>query len=94
MLKAISNTSPLLYLHRIQTLDLFPGIFDTLLTTSEVRRELHKGRQRGYDCPDISRFDWIEVADARSMTSEWLALDLGPGEVIRPWPWFFDNPGI
>jgi len=91
MLKAISNASPLLYLHRIQALDLFPGIFGTLLTTPEVSRELLEGRQRGYECPDISRLDWIEVVKA-PMSSEWLALDLGPGE-ISVMTLAFDKPG-
>ncbi|MFP4325474.1 MAG: DUF3368 domain-containing protein [Desulfonatronovibrio sp.] len=92
MLKAISNTSPLLYLHRIKALDLCPGIFDKLLTTPEVSRELLEGRQLGYNCPDISRLEWIEIVEARSMPSEWFALDLGPGE-ISAMALAFDKPG-
>ena len=37
MSKAISNTSPLLYLYRIGAIDWLPSLFDEVWTTEAVR---------------------------------------------------------
>jgi predicted nucleic acid-binding protein len=54
MPKAISNTSPLLYLYRIATIDRLPELFDEVWIPAAVADELEEGRQKGYDVPDPS----------------------------------------
>jgi len=80
MPEAISNTSPLLYLYRIGALDWLPRLFDEVWVPTAVVTELKEGQRKGYDVPIPSRYAWLQVVDPRSMPSEWLALDLGPGE--------------
>src|SRR5215216_397628 len=81
MLKAISNTSPLLYLYRIGVIDWLPNLFDEVWTPEAVKNELLAGRSKGYDVPAPTDYPWLHVVDPKSMPSEWLALDLGVGEI-------------
>src|ERR1700686_676743 len=81
MPEAITNTSPLLYLHRIGTLTWLRELFSAIVVPSAVVRELQEGRERGYNVPDPSEHAWLEVAVPAAVPSEWLALDLGPGEL-------------
>jgi len=91
MLKAISNTSPLLYLYRIGVIDWLPNLFDEVWTPEAVKNELMAGRSKGYDVPDPTDYPWLHVVDPKSMPSEWLALDLGVGE-IAPMALALENP--
>jgi predicted nucleic acid-binding protein len=52
MSKAISNTSPLLYLHRIGVLNWLPRLFTEVWISKGVVVELKEGQQRGYDVPN------------------------------------------
>lgn len=52
MPKAISNTSPLLYLHRLGTLGWLPALFDEVWIPHAVVAELQEGKDRGYGVPD------------------------------------------
>jgi predicted nucleic acid-binding protein len=52
MPKAISNTSPLLYLYRIGGIGWLPKLFDEIWMPEAVRNELQAGRSKGYDVPD------------------------------------------
>lgn len=81
MHQAISNTSPLLYLYRIGIIDWFPHIFSQIWTPNAVVHELQESRQRGYDVPNPGDYAWLQVMEPRSVPSEWLALDLGAGEL-------------
>lgn len=81
MLKAISNTSPLLYLYRIEAINWLPELFDEVWIPEAVRNELSAGRSKGYDVPNTEDYPWLSVVDPKSMPSEWLALDLGIGEI-------------
>ena len=81
MPEAISNTSPLLYLYRIGVLGWLPKLFSEVWTPNAVVRELREGRQRGYDVPNPSDYDWLKIVEPRSVPSEWLTLDLGMGEL-------------
>jgi predicted nucleic acid-binding protein len=81
MSNAISNTSPLLYLYRIGAIQLLPKLFDEIWIPDAVKEELLTGKDRGYDVPVPADFEWLRVVNPKSMPSEWLALDLGPGEV-------------
>jgi predicted nucleic acid-binding protein len=77
----VSNTSPLLYLYRIGTLDLLPRLFSKVWTSPAVSRELREGERRGHDVPDLQSFSWLEITEPRAIPSQWLALDLGAGEL-------------
>ena len=81
MLKAISNTSPLLYLYRIEAINWLPELFDEVWIPEAVRNELLAGRSKGYDVPNPEDYPWLSIVDPKSMPSEWLALDLGIGEI-------------
>jgi len=81
MPKAISNTSPLLYLYRIEAIEWLPKLFDEVWTPEAVKNELLAGRNKGYDVPDPTDYSWLNIVDPKSMPSEWLALDLGTGEI-------------
>jgi hypothetical protein len=50
--KAISNTSPLLYLHRCVGLAWLPRLFNLVLVPDAVVFELSEGGNRGFDVPN------------------------------------------
>ena len=81
MPEAISNTSPLLYLYRVDTLEWLPKLFNEIWAPNAVVMELQEGRRRGYEVPNPSDFDWLQIIAPRSVPSEWLTLDLGVGEL-------------
>jgi len=81
MLKAVSNTSPLLYLYRIGGIEWLPKLFDEVWTPEAVKNELKAGRSKGYDVPNPDDYSWLSVVSPKSTPSEWLALDLGVGEI-------------
>ena len=78
---AISDTSPLLYLHRIGTLDWLPKLFTEVWVPDAVLRELAEGQRTGYDVPNPNTHNWLTIVEPHLMPSEWLALDLGAGEL-------------
>lgn len=81
MADAISNTSPLLYLHRIGALSWLPQLFASVWIPGAVARELEAGRQKGHDAPAPAHLAWLTLVEPGLMPSEWLALDLGKGEL-------------
>lgn len=81
MPKAISNTSPLLYLYRIGGMEWLSALFDEVWIPTSVLGELKEGRRKGYDVPDPTDYHWLQVKSPSAMPYEWLALDLGPGEL-------------
>jgi len=81
MPKAISNTSPLLYLYRIGVIDWLPKLFDEVWIPSSVVNELKEGQRKGYDVPNPDDYRWLQVKNPHAMPSEWLSLDLGLGEL-------------
>ena len=80
MPEAISNTSPLVYLHRIASLEWLGRLFTSVWVPNAVVRELEEGKRRGWDVPDLGALSWFQTTDPSSTPSEWLALDLGAGE--------------
>jgi predicted nucleic acid-binding protein len=81
MPNAISNTSPLLYLYRIEVIEWLPRLFREFWIPSAVFDELKEGQREGYDVPNPSNFRWVKKVNPRVMPSEWLSLDLGAGEL-------------
>jgi predicted nucleic acid-binding protein len=49
MHNAISNTSPLLYLYRIDAIEWLPKLFGEIWTPRAVIDEVNEGRKQGYD---------------------------------------------
>lgn len=81
MLKAITNTSPLLYLYRADVIEWLPQLFGEIWTPKAVIEELNEGQRRGYDVPMQANYEWLKVVAPHSVPSEWLTLDLGLGEL-------------
>jgi predicted nucleic acid-binding protein len=81
MPNAISNTSPLLYLYRVNAIDWLPQLFEELWTPTAVINELIEGQRRGYDVPYPPNYAWLQVVEPQATPSEWLSLDLGTGEL-------------
>jgi predicted nucleic acid-binding protein len=81
MPEAITNTSPMLYLYRIGVLDWLPQLCDDIWMPRAVVDELQDGRRKGHDVPIPSAYAWLQVVEPRVVPSEWLALDLGAGEL-------------
>ncbi len=81
MPEAITNTSPLIYLHRVQALEWLPRLFEEIWTPQAVVDELSEGVRRRADSPDPSEVPWLQVVEPTSPPSEWLSSDLGPGEL-------------
>ncbi len=81
MPEAISNTSPLLYLYRIEGIGWLPELFGEVWVPEAVKSELEVGRGKGHDVPDTDDYSWLSIINPRSLPSEWLALNLGAGEI-------------
>ena len=92
MPKAISNTSPLLYLWRTHHLDWLPALFQEVWLPTAVVEELQEGRQKGYSVPDPSHHGWLQTVNPRYVPSEWLSRDLGRGE-LAAMALGLENPG-
>ena len=81
MLKAISNTSPLLYLYRIGGIQWLLRLFSEIWVPEAVKNELQEGQRKGYDVPNLDDYLWLNIVNPKSTPSEWLTLDLGTGEI-------------
>ena len=80
-MKGISDTSPLLYLYRIGGIEWLGELFEEVWVPMAVVAELAEGRRRGYDVPIPESYVWIQTVQPRVVPSEWLAADLGRGEL-------------
>lgn len=78
---AVSNTSPLIYLHRIGVFGWLPEMFGEIWIPDAVVNEFAEGRRRGYEVPDPANYKWLRVVEPENTPSEWLSLDLGYGEL-------------
>ena len=78
------DTSPLLYLYRIDQLTLLHRQFDRVLVPEAVVTELAKGRAQGVSIPDLADYPWIEIQqiDLRSVSEAVDSLGAGEREVI------------
>ena len=89
----IADTSPLLFFHRSGAMDLLSAVSSNRLAEGDrssgsvwvpqaVHTEIAEGERSGYDMPDLGALPWVGTAPAPAAPpSEWLALDLGPGEL-------------
>lgn len=81
MPEAVSNTSPLLYLHRIGALEWLPRLFNEIRAPAAVVDELQEGRRLGYDIPVPQSLRWIQIVEPRHIPASWQAQELGRGEL-------------
>ena len=56
-------------------------MFDDIWIPEAVKNELQAGRSKGYDVPSPDDYSWLNIVNPKSTPSEWLALDLGAGEI-------------
>ena len=56
-------------------------MFDEVWIAESVKDELLTGHGKGYDVPNPTDYPWLNVVNPKFMPSEWLALDLGAGEI-------------
>ena len=71
----------MLYLYRIGVLEWLPQLCDDIWIPQAVVDELQDGQRKGYDVPIPSAYSWLQVVEPQAVPSEWLALDLGAGEL-------------
>lgn len=63
MSEAITNTSPLVYLHRVQAIEWLPQLFSAIWTPAAVVKELNEGLEKGYNVPRVSTLTWLRTVD-------------------------------
>src|SRR6476660_6714024 len=76
----VCNTSPLLYLHQVQQIELLARLYGRVLIPPAVRDELKVGERRGVSVPDLSRLPWLEIQPLQDSTLLPVVVDLGAGE--------------
>jgi len=55
------DTSPLVYLYRINQLDLLQYLFDKVYVADAVVDELSQGQNQGLEIPNIIDYPWIDI---------------------------------
>lgn len=78
--EVISNTSPLLYLHQVDQLELLYRLYRRVVIPPAVREELRVGAERGFSTPDVGQISWLEVRAPADLTLLPMVIDLGAGE--------------
>jgi predicted nucleic acid-binding protein len=76
----VCNTSPLLYLHQVQQIDLLARLYGKVLIPPAVQTELQAGGARGVSVPDLGRLSWLCIQPLRDATLLPVVVDLGAGE--------------
>jgi predicted nucleic acid-binding protein len=76
---AIINTSPLLYLHQVDQLEILPQLYNQIVAPTAVEQELAVGKATSIDVPELSRLDWLQV-QAVNPAAVPNVIDLGRGE--------------
>jgi hypothetical protein len=74
----ISDTTPLVYLHRIEKLDLLEQLFRRIYIPEAVSRELQLGQ---HDEAALQNLEWLEITSVKDLAMvKLLAQDLDRGE--------------
>jgi len=76
----IANTSPLLYLHQANCLDLLWKLYNRVIVPPAVVKELEVGAQEGVNVPNLHQLQWVEVRPVVAAAVLPVIVDLGPGE--------------
>lgn len=78
--RAISNTSPIFYLHRLGHLDLLEKMYGEIVIPNAVLEELDEGEKAGEDIPDVRKLSWIKIRSITVPSALTIIPDLGRGE--------------
>lgn len=76
----ISNTSPLLALHRIDQFELLHQVLGEILVPEAVHIEIEESRALGYEAPQLEAHSWLQIQPAIVPQVLSLIPDLGAGE--------------
>jgi predicted nucleic acid-binding protein len=78
---AVTNTSPLQYLHQLGRLEILPALLSQVFVPPAVVQEIERGRRLGISLPDLSKLPWLHPAPVESPPEKVARLEfLGPGE--------------
>lgn len=80
MPKAISDTSPIQYLHQTGNLELLSSLYETILVPGAVLREIDQGRALYYNLPELRRLEWVELRSSPHEPPPLFPAALGAGE--------------
>lgn len=80
MREAVSDTSPIQYLHQSGYLYLLDEFYTRTLIPPAVARELELGKAIGIDLPDIGALPWVKVQSPEGLDKVPTVADLGAGE--------------
>ena len=80
MREVVTNTSPLLYLHQLGSIDLLRALYSKVLVPKSVVEELAAGKAAGHDVPNVVALPWVQVVASPTLVLLALATDLGKGE--------------
>lgn len=78
--RLVLDTSPLIFLAKIEALHLLPALADELLAPAAVLNEVRAGKERGRDLPLAEMAPWLQVEPDVSIPPEVAGWDLGLGE--------------
>ncbi len=76
----ISNTSPLVYLHQVERIELLRDLYRKVTVPPAVETELRRGAAIGYPTPDLSTLPWVRVHPLTDRSLLPVIADLGSGE--------------
>jgi predicted nucleic acid-binding protein len=76
----ISNTSPLLYLHLINRLELLKQMYGEVVIPPAVAQELSTGAAQGIPVPNPATITWLRLVPVQSPALIPAITDLGAGE--------------
>ncbi|MBC6479555.1 MAG: DUF3368 domain-containing protein [Hormoscilla sp. GUM202] len=76
----VVNTSPLLYLHQINQMELLRKLYGNIIVPPAVFQELKAGKIKGVDVPELNSIAWISMTAVADDTLVPAVIDLGRGE--------------
>ena len=79
MPKIVSNTTPIISLLKLDQLELLQKLYTDIFIPSAVYNEIEAGKTKGY-YKDLSKIDWIKIADIQDKQAIKYFLDLDTGE--------------
>jgi predicted nucleic acid-binding protein len=77
----IVDTSVVQYLHQAGLLDLLRALYGTVIVPAAVAVELAHGRDLGFDLPDVTALDWMQVQATPPSKVHPVTRHLGAGEL-------------
>ena len=80
MAEIICNTSPLQYLYRLGTLEVFHAVAGRIVVPPAVVDEIAAGKRLGLDLPDLAVLDWVTTRGPVGIAAIGSFTGLGAGE--------------